>query len=91
MLDQAQEVGRAGRDGRVTNSVVFWNPKNPLPPLAHGQNSIGYEEQKQWLLADQCRQIKEKRKRKKEGKKNLHCVVIVIVAQPTQSLGRSGR
>jgi superfamily II DNA helicase RecQ len=57
MLDQAQEVGWAGRDGRVTNSVVFWDPKNPVMPLKPEQNSIGHKEQIQWLLSDQCRRI----------------------------------
>ena len=52
LLDYAQESGRGGRDGKLAYSVVFWDPEDSGIPLAPGQNPIGKNEIREWLLKE---------------------------------------
>jgi superfamily II DNA helicase RecQ len=49
LLNYTQESGRAGRDGLMAHSVVFWDPQDTGTYMDPNQNPIGMTEVWDWL------------------------------------------
>jgi superfamily II DNA helicase RecQ len=56
-IDQSQEDGRVGRDGKLAQAITFWDVNKFAPKLKAGESDVGVKEQQAWLRTDQCLRI----------------------------------